>query len=340
MRAFRLYAKMVVGTMALCVVLHLGSFVCFLIAPKAFYWRSWEWFEDFPYASRHFQGSWQGPEEGDISWFHLFLYKDAVTTQVTTDALGFRSTPFSSPSYSMAVTGDSTIWGCGLSDDETLPYLLAEKLGMPVYNASRTDLSNALMHPALGQLKVILDGRTERKIKGYVFQSYGDTGPRFQPLAHGTLGKWQTFFEVSPQRYSPVARLSKVPERLKSDLEALWNGADVPYLYVEHRNGPGDLASAVHHIVLRSRWFSAHNVRYIFLPIPAKQTLYKADVDAYTRGYLFRLQRALRARGVESIDLLTRFEAEKERGLFQRYDTHWNADGVKLAADVVAEYMK
>jgi hypothetical protein len=326
--------------MAVCVALHVGSFAGFLVKPQAFYWRSWEWFDDFPYSSRHFQGRWQGSEEGDISWFHLFLYKDAVHTKVSTDQLGFRSTPLPSESYPIMVSGDSTIWGCGLSDEETLPYRLAEKLGVPVYNASRTDLPNALLHPALQQVRVVIDGRIERKIQGYVFQWYGDVGPHFKPLAQGTFDKWQTFFEVSPKRYSPVARLAKVPERLSADLEALYRGADVPYLYVEHQHTPADLASSVQHIVARQRGLRARGIRYVFLAIPSKQTLYKADVDAYTRSYLHQLYRALRARGVEAIDLLTAFEAEKQRGLFQRYDTHWNVEGAALAADVVAEYLK
>jgi hypothetical protein len=326
--------------MATCVILHVGSFVGFVIRPEAFYWRSWEWFEDFPYKSRQFAGRWARPEEGDISWFHLFLYKDAVDTSVTTDALGFRSTPLASRNYPVVVSGDSTIWGCGLSDEETLPYLLSEKLGLPVYNASRTDLPNALLHPDLQQVKVVVDGRTERKIEGYVFQWYGHVGSEFRPLAHGILDRWETFFEVSPERYSPVARLSKVPERLFTDLEALWNGADVPYLYVEHQHGPADLASAVQHIVARQRWLRQRGIRYLFLPIPAKQTLYKPDVDPYTLSYLRRLYRALRARRVEVVDLLTSFEVEKERGLFQKYDTHWNTHGVRLAAEVVAEYLE
>lgn len=340
MRAFRLYAWMVVGTMALCCLAHAGAFVGFVLQPQAFYWRAWEWFEDFPYMSHSFQGKWDSSEEGDISWYYLFLYKDSAPTHVTSDELGFRTTPFRASKYEIAVAGDSTIWGSGLSDDETLPYLLAEKLGVPVYNASRTDLPNALLHPLLKNVRVIVDGRTERKINGYVFQWYGHVGPTFRPLAFGSLGKWRTFMNVNPQRYSPVARLSSVPKRFVYDLEALWNGPHVDYLYVEHQHTPADLSSAVQHVVARKRWLASRQIRYIFLPIPAKQTLYKSDVDPYTRRYLHELTRVLRMRGVEVIDILSTFEAEKQRGLYQRYDTHWNAKGVRLAAGVVAQHLK
>jgi hypothetical protein len=58
----------------------------------------------------------------------------------TTDALGFRWTPQVSPSDPPQVIvfrGFSFVWGGGLSDDETLPAVLARELNVNVYNGAR-----------------------------------------------------------------------------------------------------------------------------------------------------------------------------------------------------------
>jgi hypothetical protein len=75
----------------------------------------------------------------------------------------------------------------------------------------------------------------------------------------------------------------------------------------------------------------------VFLPVPAKQTLYAEDVDSYTRNFIATLVARLRAEGVDAVDLATPFQAQKDNGLYFPYDTHWNKKGTALAAEVIAK---
>ena len=56
------------------------------------------------------------------------------------------------------------------------------------------------------------------------------------------------------------------------------------------------------------------------------------NVDPYTRNFIPALVAALRATGVEAVDLTTVFLRERDRGLYFLSDTHWNATGSAIAA--------
>ncbi len=329
------------GGLALITLIHVVSFFAFLLDPQPFYYRSWEWFEDFPYHNVNVGTVWEGREEGDLSTTNFFLYKYSRQLRVSCDEYGFRSTPLDAERFGMAVAGDSFIWGCGLSDDETFPAVLARRLNTPVYNASRVNLGNALRHPELTQVKTIIDGRAERKIRGYVFQRYGPVTKRFAALTRNDMPVYKTYLEVNPRRYSPIARIPIYLEQLSGDLVAWLEGrADDYYIIWPHKSTPRDLKNAVWHIERRHRILKKRGIRYIFLPIPAKQTLHDPSIDDYTRRYLHRLVPALRARGVEVIDLLSAYEKHAKEGLFQRYDSHWDPRGVELAVETAAEYLR
>jgi hypothetical protein len=341
MALWKRYAWVLLGGIACVALIHIVSFFTFLISPPTFYYRSWEWFEDFPYRSSAIDPVWTGPEQGDLSPTQWLLFKHQRHTRASTDRFGFRSVPLAAAQYPILVTGDSTIWGSGLSDEHTLPWRLAERLGVPVYNGSRTNLSNTLRHPQLRQVKTVIDGRTERKIRGTVFQRYGDETRQFTPLTKNDLPEWKTYLEVNPKRYSPISRIPLYLEQMAGDWTAYREGrADDYYLIWPHTTARGHLSNAVKAIVARHRAFKRRGIRYIFLPIPAKQTLYKDGLDATTRGYLHELHTALVAQGVETVDLITPFEDQKAQGLFQRYDTHWNELGTHIAADAVAEHLR
>ncbi len=341
MLVWRRHARILFAGLALITLLHVVSFLAFVRDPQPFYYRSWEWFEDFPYHSNDVGTVWEGREEGDLSTKNFFLYKYSRQLRVSSDEYGFRTIPLHADQYGMAVAGDSFIWGCGLSDDETLPALLARRLDTPVYNGSRANLSNVLRHPQLAHVKTIIDGRAERKIRGYVFQRYGPFTEQFTPLAQNDMPAYETYLQVNPKRYSPIARIPIYVEQLSGDLLAWFDGrAEDYYIIWPHKSTPRDLKNAVWHIHRRQRILRQRGIRYIFLPIPAKQTLHDPDIDDYTRQYLHRLVAALRARGVEVIDLLSAYEAHAKEGLFQRYDSHWDPRGVELAAETILEYLR
>jgi alginate O-acetyltransferase complex protein AlgJ len=108
-------------------------------------------------------------------------------------------------------------------------------------------------------------------------------------------------------------------------------------------------------IVQFKRELEAHDVDFLFVPVPAKEEIFPDAVDPagkelvgrvvnpYSRRFLLDLAQA----GVEVVDLLPAFlsarasgEAPGQEPLYQHQDTHWTDRGLRLAADIIGERIK
>jgi hypothetical protein len=96
-------------------------------------------------------------------------------------------------------------------------------------------------------------------------------------------------------------------------------------------NNIEDLAQKLH---------NEFNIHLVFIPIPAKYTLYhtKINNDKYN-NFIPRLQRGLKQRNVSYIDLYSEF-TKADQLLYYGTDAHWNEKGMKLAVDLTARYLK
>jgi len=317
--------------------MHGGSLAVFLYSPEIFYYRPWEFFGDFGYQVKDMPIRWQRPELQDQTRSNFFLYQRTHMTTATADDDGFRTRRFEAESYPIMVSGDSTIFGSGLSDDETLPWLMAEELQTPVFNAGRTALANALAHPAMRGTEIVFDGWTERNIRPRLLTTAAiRLRDEFVPFAPRNLTYMEAVGDIPPQRYSLPLIGWTVAKRIYRDIRVLSKGGEQPYTFLRHVMHAEDLDETVSLIVERDRTVKSLGKRYVFMPIPAKQTLYAGSIDDYTRNFIPTLVARLRAEGVEAVDLATPFQAHKEESLFFPYDTHWNGKGTALAAKEVA----
>ncbi|MFH1033954.1 MAG: hypothetical protein V1806_05550 [Pseudomonadota bacterium] len=319
-------------------VLLAGSALTMWLRPQTFYWRAWEYFSDVVYRNQSVAPIWEDLEKGDRSRGFYFLYQEAHPTRVTTDQEGFRSVPIPSPAYPVVVVGDSTIFGSGLSDDETLPWLLARELGVPIFNGARTTFDNALANPRLARVRLVIEGRTEAALGGLeVREGLGDG--TYTPLRQGDLG---VLHSAPLALYFWPARLLRDIERVGHDVGYLRKHRDrmEPRLFKRHRYKPADLERAVKVVQATQRLLQARGITYVFLPVPSAQTLYAADVDPFTRVFISRLTQRLRQEGIHTLDLTVPFQAHKGQGLFLNTDTHWNGKGSRLAARELATYLR
>ena len=145
-------------------VLHLLFYPIFMAFPEPFYYRPWEYFDELAYKNNKYATKWQGKEYGDLTRGNYFCRQESYETSVTTDKDGFRSVPFDNSDAKILFSGDSQIFGSSLSDQDTLPWTFSELTGIPVFNGSRTSLANIIKKPGLDQVKIIIDGMTERNI--------------------------------------------------------------------------------------------------------------------------------------------------------------------------------
>ena len=87
-------------------------------------------------------------------------------------------------------------------------------------------------------------------------------------------------------------------------------------------------------------------VRLIVVPVPAKAAVHPEFLDARLKGHALltpeaAFYEALRARGVEVLDLVPAFAAAKSGGpLYCQRDTHWNGRAIELAAKELAGRLK
>lgn len=321
-----------------CNLLLAGSVLTMWLRPQAFYWRAWEYFSDIVYRNQSVPPRWEGPEKGDRSRNHYFYYQEARQTQVSTDQDGFRSVPIPSRAYPVAVLGDSTIFGSGLSDDETLPWRLALELGLPVFNGARTTPGNALARPELSHVRLVIEGRTEAALTAI---EPGETrpAPAYQPLRQGDMGVLRS---APLALYFWPARVLRSGERIANDIELLVkkHGRTQPYLFKRHRRKPADLERVAAAVLANQRALAQRGISYVFLPVPASQTFYAEDVDAFTRSFIPRLTRRLRELGVPCLDLTGPFAQSKDQGLFLPTDTHWNDKATAIAVRELAAYLR
>lgn len=336
------YNKVLIGMLAFILLAQVIIIVTLIIKPSLLYYRAWEYQIDFVFRTSY-SSEWHRKEYGDLSRKNLFFYNDAKVNYVSVNKDGFRRIPIEAEKYPIVVFGDSTIWGSGLGDAETLPYRLAIQLQKPVFNAARTKLSNAIKNPAIQDTEIIIEGKTERKIRGENF--FQITGKEnYKPLRSSPrfFDTVRAFRNIDSRRFSIFYIIPNIARRLLGDMKLLMNNKkQAPYLFLQHSMTRQDLESAVTNIKRRHEYFRKIGKRYIFIGIPAKQSVVEKpyNTDLFTKDYLELLYNRLVQVGVETIDLVGPFRKHSREILFQRYDTHWNGQGTELAAQVIVDYL-
>lgn len=331
------YNCIVILPILLCSV----NYVTFLIWPSLFYFRSWEFFKDI---GPRYDGSqfWSGPEKGDLSRPYLFLYQDKWRTTVTLNEHGYRVVPVRDADPSMLFVGDSYLRGGGLSDHQTVPWLVSELTGASVYNGSGATVPSLLAYPRLASVRLVIEVRTERGFKAMAkqrnwtdepFQSWWKTQSGFNRL------------DMNPNRWNIGFRLWRSVRRLQNDLKCRKDHQGNPPEYLfEQWDIPSDpTRTIVRNLQQWQRLLKERGIAYLFIPIPSKQTIYanelKLDTSNLSLQFVDTLVPKLQLAGVHTLNLRPIFEQNKDRDIFLRTDSHWSPIGAKLAATAITKYL-
>ena len=250
------YIKTYFGLLSLAMIAHILSLLAFATNTTKFYYRPWEYFDEIAYRTKSIDASWNGEEAGDLTRDNLIFFQESRETRVTTDRDGFRANPIPAEQYPILVSGDSAVFGSGLSDYETFSWRLAEMTGIPTFNAGRTSLFNALKRKDLANVKLVIDCRVERNIKGDVFHDYGLSykSSHYTPIAANDLDKIEAILKVPPERYSILYILLRMEKRFRKDLfDYLTNKHQADWLFMRHVMNEKYLEEAVPKIKERAR---------------------------------------------------------------------------------------
>lgn len=89
------------------------------------------------------------------------------------------------------------------------------------------------------------------------------------------------------------------------------------------------------------RRLGSHGARFVVIPVPRKCVI-ESDRLPFGVDPQAELDRdmvqVLRKHGVETVDIPSAFHAWQGRDLYRAIDTHWTTDGMRLAAEVTAQY--
>ena len=307
------YLKIFMFVFGLVIFINTISTIMYLNNPKSFYFRPWEYFDEVAYKVDSITPVWEGSATSDQTRKNHFYYQDPHEVFTTVDDDGYRLQPLKDGEVEILVGGDSTIFGSGLSDHETFPWILSGLVNEKVFNGGRSSLSNTMQKPDMGSVSIVIDGVIERVINDSgVFVSYGyEEGNAYQPLSRDEVEQFDLYQVVPPARYLATSIMMRKLSQLKEDVVTKINGGEKEWLFNNHTMQPSDLESAVRSIKQRHEKLASKNIRYIFMAVPSKQTIYDDSLDAFTRNYIHQLSETLQNEGVEVINLLAAFEREK-----------------------------
>jgi hypothetical protein len=324
---------------------------CVLAGWEDPYFRPWERLDD-GHAFRPSQ-TVSMEASGDLA-FRLKAPAAREPRQVvfSTDAHGFRNPEPTDP-RGVVILGDSFVAGAGLSDAETLPRQLAERLGAPVYNYGTSD-PRTLAWFALDER--FAEGLPAVVVWAPGYRSLAPLAPVQLPgaLTPATrrLEKLHGYVEEANGLRRLCARLRRRLTPVRDDDVTTIQVDGAPALALTlAAAGLQDTAQArglervVGDLLAFARALEQAGSRFVFAPIPGVGAVYPEAFPPAEQARLtqpgFAAQVLDRVRGrVECVDLLPRFRQERSPYLYWRDDTHWRPRAVALAADELAQALR
>jgi alginate O-acetyltransferase complex protein AlgJ len=348
-------------------ILFLLPFLCalaletFVFPVDRFTFRSWEalkaggireMFQGYFYP----QQSLTKLEEGDLG--HHTPYAVKKLNRWVTDASGYRKEPVPGARPIIVIVGDSNVAGAGVSQHETLAAVLGAALNVDVYPVAPANMNNYLkdVRFLINPPKVVIVASIEKAIPTL----HGPRRELLRPTDH-----WRSLQAILLSvRTHPALCAITVPfdRMLKSNMlhyvrasvrrllgrnlnRNVVVGNDGATLFLRgaltsRTMGEEQVTQSVAIIESYARAVKARGSTLLFLPIPNKENIH-GDLLGITepRDFIPRLTEVLSDRAIPTINTQRLFEEAVSRGsgpLYLRDDSHWNARGIRIAAEAVA----
>jgi hypothetical protein len=357
--------------LAPAVVLICLSLECSLrfLPPRFFTFRAWESMILFATASGPFvsNGFYHGTHTyGDLANVaNLPRLRQYHEETFTTDAEGYRNRREpGKPFAGVLLVGDSFTVGSGVSDTETLSEQLSSMSGRPVYNGGkapslwellrRLQMTRGLIvweqlertplpsvdspHPSPLRLMrtAIGEDRTEELVR---MTKYASSLWSYSPLeiVFGRAVKALQDDAILPNPY----RTGAVTAKLSSGREILFLPDEVKVYRLDRPSDP-------EFFVKLQMQLKEKGIGLLVLLVPDKYRVYHdlllgAGDASESRPFFDLVQRRLIAANVPVVDLTPSFRAQaavllaRDQYLYFLDDTHWNARGIREAAQAIIE---
>jgi len=269
-----------------------------------------------------------------------------------TDRYGYRKKDVEGIKAQVVIIGDSNIAGHGLAQKEMLSEVLEDRLKVPVYPYAPVGSINTFLKDLRfkkDRPKIVIVSFIERDILNMPF-------PKLPQKREGLLPFYEWRDELKQTRWVQSSgvlldRLSKM-NMLNYARARIRNTAVMDFHHFPSKFGPmffvqGEAANkevpnenfhkTVKTIEAYDYVLKKKGIRFIFLPIPNKENIYHEYLPNSRRPiFLKQLIQELKSRNIETVDTQRAFEDEYQNHSTLLYfldDSHWNPEGVQLAAD-------
>jgi alginate O-acetyltransferase complex protein AlgJ len=293
-------------------------------------------------------------EQGDLGAYTPFaVFKDV---EWYTDRYGCRKEDRKPGKFNIVIIGDSNTVGSGLTQQDMLSEMLEQRLKVAVYPMAAMGSQFDFLLGAIWDTPpdTIILASVERFIpelwepKAWSFKPKGFFTKVFYALQTNNFlqsvaiqldridkGNMFNFFRASIARIdAPLPKCVPIEDKCFLFLGGAKANTDV---------SEAKLRTSVNNIKKFHDIFHSMGIRFIFLPIPNKETIYYKYLHTQKPAFLDRLNVSLRELNIETIDTHKAFENAFEKNsvlLYHPDDTHWNKNGVRIAADILAQQLK
>ena len=311
-----------------------------IISPTTFTFRVWE--AIIP-KSELFIGAfypnvrYQMFEKGDLANHTNFAIKKSVIWE--TDNIGFRNKKLIKKPEILLI-GDSTIAGCSLSQNETLTYIL-NKQNKETYNIAPADinkfveLKNAKI---ISSPKYIIFAAIERKL--LTLPPLNKSSQIIMPQIRQSklFQTFSIFFDKTYRANSLRYMKSRLTNKYK------FRGIQAPnekkLFFLRGKNATYPKSNAQINRIVKTlknyaEYCQANGSKFIFLPIPNKETILWKKLDLkFQPNFINKLFQKLRKENIPYIDTIKIFNHAITNNIMPYHydDSHWNYSGVKLVA--------
>jgi hypothetical protein len=356
----------------ICLLLDIS--LRFLLPPRLITFRAWESVMLFATRNGPFIPNTvysNARSSGDLANLATLPYLRQYREEVfRTDAAGYRNRREpAKPFAGILLIGDSFTAGSGVSDEQTLSEQLNSISGLRVYNGAQAPNFWELLHYLQMNRGLVVWQQLERaplplsllspdvREQGWkrrlVRRAIGDGGTE----ALRPMNKYvQSLTAYSPLQILFVRAVKFLqndkilPNPYRSEIVAakLRNGREILFLPTELENYERDRPTDPEFFVQLKAQLQKKGIGLLVLLVPDKYVVYRdlllsASHRTDRRSFLDVVEQRLAAANVPVLNLTPRFRNQAEAllardtYLYWLDDTHWNAEGIRDAAQAIAE---
>jgi alginate O-acetyltransferase complex protein AlgJ len=294
-------------------------------------------------------------EEGDLG--HGTQYAVPKEVVFITDSYGYRYGHSSPDHFDIVVVGDSFTVGSSLTQNDILSEVIARNTGETVYPLAPASMTTFQFDPRFVQNPpdVVILQFAERNLEPHKIcpLSSAETvsgqaqlpEPGYQQMQVYTDRLVRTPLYVTQYALASYRRLG-IEHNLIVD-----PSSHMLFLQSSIAMSPMEqLDTVAEEFQACNRWLNERGITLIVLPIPDKENIYydlipsryRTSDQNYDRSqYMHALIQMLKDREIKVADTQTAYEQQRANGLqlYQQDDTHWNPDGVRIAAELIVEIL-